>query len=243
MKIAHMLILPALAACLSLAPAAAQDDYRLFREKAGGASLLFRGQKAYAYGILYNGTCYWSGPEFRKGSVLYDGKRYDDILLNIDAARQDLLVRIPGSIVDKVLDRSFVESFSMDGQEYLNLQFRHGSQAPSGYWAVLRDGRYQFLLRISKVLEQDIDGRKQNQTGYDGPYRQNVHQTFTRTATYRLVCPDGKIVPVRRRRDLLKLFEPSLRREIRRYIGRREGSNLMPFEQYCVEVLKYVESK
>lgn len=243
MKKGLMLILLGAVAMSAVAPAWAQDDYTLFSREAGAASLLYRGQKAFAYNMLYNGTYYWNSPDFRKGRVLYDGKGYDDLLLNVDAARQDLLVRIPGSVVDKVLDRRFVEEFTIEGQRFLNLQVLYGDAAPSGYWAVLHDGTIQFLCRVSKTLEQDIDGRKHDQTGYDGPFRMNVYQVFTRSAAYRLVFPDGRIVPVRRRRDILRQFEPSLRREIRRHLRQREDVSLMSFEQYAVAALKYQDSK
>ncbi|MBR0224361.1 MAG: hypothetical protein IJL93_08830 [Bacteroidales bacterium] len=224
-------------------PASAQEDYRLFRERAGASSLLYRGQKAFAYNMLYNGTCYWTSPDFREGRVLYSGKSYDNVLLNIDAARQDLLVRIPGSVVDKVVDRRFVEEFTIDGHRFLNLQTRYGDTAPSGYWEVLHEGDIQFLCRVSKRMEQDVEGRKQDLTGYDGVFRLNVYQVFTRSVAYQLVFPDGRIIPVRRRRDILRPFEPSLRREIRRHLRQRENVNLMPFEQYAVEALKYLDSK
>ena len=71
----------------------------------------------------------------------------------------------------------------------------------------------------------------------------NVYQVFTRSAAYRLVFPDGRIVPVRRRRDILRQFEPSLRREIRRHLRQRENVSLMSFEQYAVAALKYQDSK
>lgn len=223
--------------------AAAQDDYTLFREQAGLASLLYRGQKAYTYNLLYNGTFYWNSPEFQNGTVLYDGKTYADVQLNIDAARQDLLVRLPGSTTDKVLDERFVASFTLGGRQFLNLQYLYGPDAPAGYWEVIHEGSARLLMRVTKTLEQDIDGRKWDQTGYEGTYRPNIYQTFVRSAAYRCVFENGEILTLRRRSDLLKHFEPSFRREIRRHIRHREVAANLSFENFCKEVLNYVESK
>ena len=243
MKTGKMLVLAGWLALSCWHPAKAQDDYALFRAEAGSASLLYRGQKAYVHNLLFNGTYYWSDPGFRSGSVVYNGKRYDDVSLNIDAARQDLLVRIPGSIMEKVVEESYTEEFTIAGNRYLNLRFLLGEEAPTGYWRVLHDGPVRLLLRVSKRLEPDMDGRKRNETGYDGVYRPNVYQTFTRQTDYCCLWEDGTVVPVRRRRDLLKQFEPALRREIRRHVSRREGSGLMNLEQYCMDVLRYVEAR
>lgn len=69
--------------------ACAQDDYTLFRDRAGESSILFRGHKSYDYYMLFNGTPFWTSPEYHPGTVIYSGKFYHDIELNIDAARQD----------------------------------------------------------------------------------------------------------------------------------------------------------
>ena len=238
-----MLVFTVLLAFLCLVPARAQDDQALFQSQAGGASLLYRGRKAHIHNLLYNGTYYWTDPGFRQGSVLYNGKQYDDVQLNIDAARQDLLVRIPGSIMEKVVDERYTESFTLGGDRFLNLRFLYGETAPAGYWQVLHDGPIRFLLQVSKRMEQDLDGSKSSQTGYDGVYRDKIYQVFIRQASYCCLREDGTVVPVSRRRDVLKLFEPSLRREIRRHVNRRENSGMFLFEHYCTEVLQYVESR
>ena len=237
------LLLCALLAVLCQEPAAAQDDQALFQAQAGGASLLYRGRKAYIRNELFNGTYYWSDPGYKKGSVVYNGKRYDDVLLNIDAARQDLLVRIPNSVIEKVVDERYTESFTIGDIRFLNLRFLCGETAPEGYWQVLHDGPIRFLLQVYKRKEQDLEGSKGNQTGYDGPYRDKVILIYTRQVAYCCLREDGTVVPVRRRRDLLKMFEPSLRREIRRHVNRREGDGMIGFELYCTEVLQYVESR
>ena len=243
MKKGKRLVCACMLVLCCLQPALAQNDYTLFQAEAGGASLLYRGQKAYIHNLLFNGTYYWSDPGFRSGSVVYNGKRYDNVQLNLDAARQDLLVRIPGSILEKVVDRRYTEEFTMSGYRFLNLQFLCGEEAPEGYWQVLHEGPIRLLLRVSKQLEQDLDGRKRDETGYDGVYRPNIYQVFTRQVAYCCLREDGTVVPVRNRREFLKQFDPSLRREIRRHVKRREGSGFMSFDHYCADVLKYVESR
>ena len=223
--------------------AAAQDDYAVFSGEAREASLLYRGHKAFEYSLLYNGTYFWESPEFRTGDVIYCGKEYRDVELNIDAARHELIVRIGNGISPKVLGREYVQECHFGGRHFLNLQFLNGPEAPSGYWEVLTEGRNKVLCRVDKHLEQDLDGNKRDQTHYVGTYRPNVYQTFVYLATYCFLMEDGRIVPVRRRQDVFKLLDKSQRSEVRRLLRRKEASGRLPFDRFCMEVAQYLETR
>ena len=233
-----------LLACLSVLPAFAQDDYALFREEAGGASLLYRGQKAFVYNMLFNGTYYWSSPVFSRGEVRYNDNVYHDVLLNIDAVRQDLLVRQVAGIGEKVLTKELVEECTFGGDRYLNLKFFYGEDAPEGYWKVLYDeGRAKMLVQVRKILEQDVENRRRGETGYDGPYRLNVYQVFTYRVAYLYVTESGDFVRIHRRSDLLRQFAGHDRRDIRRHVRHLDGAGFLSLDRYCIEALKYAESR
>ena len=223
--------------------AAAQDDYALFRQGAGEASLLFRGHKAFEYDHLFNGTPYWISPDYLPGTVIYNEKPYRDIELNINAARQELIVRIARGVSHKALEQEFVRECTIGGRRFLNLRYLYGPAAPSGYWEVLYDGKNKFVRRVTKQLEPDVDGSKRDQTHYEANYRYDVYKTFTYSAQYCCVKEDGTIVPVRRRGDVRKLIDKPLRREVRRHIRRLEGSELMSFDRYFVEVVRYLDTR
>lgn len=229
----------------ALAPpaASAQDDYSLFRARAGNASLLYRGHKAFDYTIAYNGTYWWSDPEFHEGEVIYNEKRYEGIYLNIDAARQDLVVRTGYGVSLKALERSLVRECSFAGKRFLNLQYIKGPDAPLGWWEVLYDGQCRILRRVNKSLEQDIEGRKQEQTHYAGEFRYNVYQVFTWSADYLYESPEGELKPLKRRGDVLRLFDKERRRQVRRSLHERDAMGRLPFDIYCVEAAKYLESR
>ena len=244
MKRPHaLLLLAVLLGILFPAQAAAQDDYSLFSERAGNASLLYRGNKAFQYILRFNGTYYWHTPVFIPGDVVYNGKRYSDILLNIDASRQDLVLRLADGVSAKVLERDHVRECTFGGRHFLNLQNLYGEAAPSGYWEVLYDGRSKIVRRVVKTLENDMEGNKRGQTHFEGEYRPHVFQTFTYSETYCYVSEDGKVIPLKRRRDLLRLIDKTQRREVRRHIRSLETTGMLPFDTYCVEGIKYLETR
>lgn len=236
-------LLVAVLALSGVGTAAAQDDYALFRDGAGDASLLFRGHKSYEYNMLFNGTYFWTSPIYRPGTVVFNGKQYRDIELNIDASRQDLIVRIGKGVSNKVLEREFVQECTIEGSRFLNLQYLYSEEAPFGYWEVVYDGQAKVLRRVVKRLEQDIDGNKRDETHYEGVYRDNLYQTFIYTVTYCFLQEDGSILPVRRRKDVFRLIDKSQRREVRRHIHGLESSGQLPFDRFCAEVARYMETR
>lgn len=229
----------------SLLPARAQgDDEAFYREEAGSASVLFRGHQAHSYNIRYNGTYWWDSPVFLTGDVSYNGKLYRQLVLNVDAARQELVVRSAATPFGKVLSREFVTAFTLDGRRFLNLGQIVGPQGPGGYWEILYDGRTKFLRRISKKLLDDYNGAKRQMMAEGDPYDPNIHQTFVRDVSYGCLTEDGRFVPIRTKQQLRKLYAP-LRREIRRHVAAAEGryNTSMNLEDYGIAVLTFVESR
>lgn len=222
---------------LAAIPAAAQDDAALYMEQAGGSALLYRGHRAYGYPTPFNGTYYWYGPEYREGSVIYNGKHYDNLLLNVDAVRQDLLVK---SRDGKVLDPDYVTSFMMGGHKFLNLRNIYGEAAPSGYWEVLYDGRAKVLKQVVRILMQDLEGNLRSAMGYDGEYKAGVYNVFVYEEKFCYMAEDGTLTPIRRRGQILRFYKDH-KRVISRHISHMESSGMLPMEQYCVEVVKYAE--
>jgi len=223
---------------------AQSPDEAFFRQEAAEASILYRGHQAYAYNIHYNGSPWWSGASYGTGDVRYNGKMYHGLALNVDAARQELLVRQAAGQGGKVLSRAFVEWFSLDGRRFVNLQALSGPQAPAGYWEVLFDGKTRFLRQVSKTLHKDFNGEKRQMIGEGEPYDLRIHDTFVRDVRYCLLTEAGQVVPVRSKSQIRNLF-PEQRKDIRRHVAALENrfNRSMSLEEYGMEVLKYVEAR
>ena len=220
----------------------AQDDYDMYMREAGSAAVLYRGHQAYAYAIRFNGTYWWSKPEYRMGDVLYNGRQYRNVPLNIDAARQELVIQSANGVGNKVLASEFVDSFSIEGRRYLNLRRLAGPDAPDGYWQVLCDGEHKFLKQITNRLVQDMDGSKQMLIGDSDNYRTDVYNTFVQDVSYCYLAPDNTATPVRTKRQLLNLFKDR-KREIRHRLNVLEAKGHLSLEQYGTEIIKLVESR
>ena len=197
------LLMSALALCLSLPSAYAQDvhDYaegKAFLDKAGNNAALFRGRQALRYNILYNGTNYWYSPEFSEGGVMWDGTWYDGVWLNIDAYTNDALALPVEGITPVVLDMAHVDWLTMDGTRYVNLR-KKGYDVAEGYYEVVWEkGNETVYRKISKRVVNDTSNS--TFTGY-------AMDNFDTNESYFLE-KEGVLTPLRRRKTARFLRNP-----------------------------------
>lgn len=218
----------------------AQDDYRAYREKADIASTFFRGRQAVIYPFVFNGTYYWESSQFRKGDIRYNGKLYYDVMLNINAARQELEAKSPNGVFNVLLNSGCVEWFVIDGVKYVNPSF-YGWEGAPGYWQVLYDGKARVLRQVVKTLDRDLEGYYGAQLRFNDPnYRADAQYLFVGSEKYCIVAEDGTVTPLPRRSAFLKLYKP-YKKSIKRHISGLEERKTLSLGEFLTEAVEYVE--
>lgn len=182
---------------------AAQTPYEVFKEAAGAQSVLFRGRQATQYAFHFNGNPYWDMPEFRLGNLEYNEKIYENVLLNIDAVSQDVLVKYEESMPAISLYREDVGTVFIGGNKYRNLSAEGVEGAPVGFFLVLLEGGGQeVFMQVTKALQKAVDNRNGKPIGYYDPdYDPTVLEFFDYTAKY-YSLKDGVLTKVGRRKAL-----------------------------------------
>ena len=146
---------------------------------------IFRGKLPNVYPYRYNGTYYWFTKDFRYGDVLYNGRLYEHILLNVDACEQELQVRPVEKESALVVFRDQVAWFTMDGTRFVNLRYLGWTEAPAGYYEVVRDGETPLLRQVEKVLRIDSNGSGYRLIGYQDPeYDASLRNFFNLKETF-----------------------------------------------------------
>ena len=234
-------LFPLLAGWLSC-PVFGQDatDYERFREASGPLSIIFQGRQSTEYGFPYNGTCYWTSPQFEEGSLCYRGKVYTGLLLNINAAEQELICSLPGSTVRGVLDGTDIDWVMMGGKKYVPAESISTATLPSGFWEVVYEGDALVVKQIRRLLRKDMDGALRARAEYDGLYRRNIHDIFIAEINYYHIAPDGTVTPLRRNRDIRNLY-PDRKKELGRHMRHLESNRLLSQERYYQEAMSFVE--
>lgn len=180
----------------------AQDksEYELFSEAAGSKSVLYRGQSATKYMLRYNGHYFWDTREYKPGTVMYNGKLYKDVLLNVDACEQELLTRVSMGSSEIKLQREYVEWFQIGEDRYVNLKLQNVAEnVADGFYIEHITPSGPVYFRVEKLLNSSVN----NNNGYSGIgyddeyYMSDVYDCFIIQRRYYII-KKGKLKKVGR---------------------------------------------
>lgn len=161
----------------------------------GKNAVLFRGRRAFNYNVKYNGHCYWQTPEFKLGEIDYNGKHYEDVLLNIDANREEVLVKGKDFIVAIALITDEIERFSIAGDQFVRPEGPRKKNCPDGFYQILNPGADNVVYKkVHKIFTSNTNNNNENNgaaIGYEDPnYDVTVINFFEYNAKY-FIRKDG----------------------------------------------------
>lgn len=180
------------------------EDFKSFKADAAELLNLYRGAAPIQYRFHYTGTYFAYQDEYVKGNIIYNGKLYSDVLLNLNCHSDDLQVKIEKSDLIVILNKDFVNSFSIGNHYYINIGRRAtgnvylpGSNEdermegvergfideslPAGYYEVMYDGEMKLLKKTKKTY-----GERINQSAGTDP-KSAIERSFSTTYSYYLV--------------------------------------------------------
>lgn len=184
--------------------AAAQTSHE-YEEYAGAAreqSMLFRGRQATSYTYLhYNGTYFWTSPDFKEGTVMYNGKLYTGVQMNIDASEHQLLVRYASGMPSVIVSKDYVTYFTIGNDRFINASAL-GLTDDACYLQVLSDGDNKVYYRVLKVLSSSSNNVNGSMIGYHDPnYNEGYTKFFHLRAQY-FTMENGALKKISRRKAM-----------------------------------------
>lgn len=148
------------------------------REKA----MLYRGMMAPQYRFSYNGTFYAEQKEFLEGEIMYNGRLYRGVPLNIDACTGLVVVRSGHCFA---LDPDYVEYAVIGKSRYENF--------PEGLMKVIyRTDDLTIYSHTRKELRHDSNYHNGDDIGYEDPnYNPSVTSYFMKVVKYYVLDREG----------------------------------------------------
>lgn len=199
-------ILLSIIGCLSLF---AQTENSQYMQEAGPLSTLYRGKLPVQYPYQYNGTYYLEGKQFQRGSVYYNGKLYENVLVNLDASKQELQVKVSENVSGVVLFQEWVNYFTIGNRLFLNLRYMGYTEAPEGYFELTKDGSTPLLVQVKKVFTSRVGDHNGDEIGYYDPeYNPSLVNYFSKQESYYSITA-GKVVKIRKSAYRRALNSPS----------------------------------
>ena len=186
-----------------------QDENKQYLQEVGGLSTLYRGTLPAQYPYQINGTYFWEEKRFRDGSVYYNGKLYEGVLVNVDASRQDLQVRANESTAPVVLIKDWVCYFTIGKSFFVNLNYMGYTEAPDGYFELVKDGEKPVFVQVTKVFTSRPGNHNGPEIGYVDPnYNDDLVNYFAKRESYYTI-EGGKVVKMKRRAYKKAMKTPS----------------------------------
>ena len=212
-------------------------ELKAFEDAVGNGSVLFRGKQATAYERRANGNPYWSSNDFVPGEIVFEGIFYDNILINIDAVAEEVLVRKAENPIAIALSPEKVSVVTTRDSRFESVR-DDVENIPKGLYEVFGNGREKIYKHVSKRLMNSSQYMNGAPIGYNDPaYRSDLSDYYAINKVYYFQDSEGRFSRIRGKRALLRKF-PERRSEIRKALS---ASKLdlpgVDFDAYCMEVL------
>jgi len=221
---------------MTLTLLSAQDEYSSFINIAGVNSALFKGATPLLYRIVHTGTYYAYEKTYLGGEVVYNGKLYKGVKLNLNSHLDALIVWDTISKKTIELNKEYVERFSIGHRNFINIKERDesGVMEPA-YYEVLYRNSVTLYKRIFKVYNESINQE------YISSSR-GIIRKFVPTIKYYLKKDSGTFT-IKRRGDIFSLY-PDMKREMRKHI-RNSGIYFSKenMDAALVSILTFVDTK
>ena len=170
---------------------------------------IFRGKLPGVYPYKYNGTYYWDRKEFQAGDVLYNGRLYKDVLMNVDAYLDELEVRPLANTSAMVVFRDQVAWLTMGPKTFVNLRYLGYTEAPVGFYEVLRDGETPLLRKVQKQIRFDGNNSGINMIGAENEdFNSQIHNFFQLIETF-YALEKGQLRKISKRNLRRRLAAPA----------------------------------
>lgn len=119
---------------------------------------LYRGGQYAEYAfMLKEGHPYFGEERLRKGTVVYNGILYDNVLLLYDEVKDLLVIPDPLKVFKISLISYQVDSFTIEDHSFVRLNDSlNRSQPENGYYEQLYKGHVSLLKRERKIVQEDI---------------------------------------------------------------------------------------
>jgi hypothetical protein len=143
-----------------------QCAQRDFQAESGFFSLLHTGRVPDLYPPgSYNDSPFLYSSEFIQGSLSYDGRVYERLLLNLNAHKDQLYILSPnkynpGQMIE--IDPLFIDFFLLKGEKFIYYAPESASSVLPGYYALLYEGSVmQLLHHTAKSYFERLDQKYQ----------------------------------------------------------------------------------
>ena len=213
-----------------------------FSAPADTQSVLYRGRMARRYAKTYNGTPYWDSTGTALGRVMYNGRLYEEVYVDVNACEQQLCVRPKLTYAPVNPVREELSWFTKGDRLFVNMVYQGYEEASEGFYEVLFDGTSTLIYRVDKFLTTEPGDHNGKSIGYYDDDYNTEFLSFYRIEEAFYLLRYGQMIRFHGAKGLVRLY-PEKKKELKRFI-RQSGMNLsnMPRVEKVLSVMRRAES-
>lgn len=137
--------------------AAVNNAIAVYQQFRGHESNLYIGLALEQSNVSAKGSAYYGTNDWFRGSVFYDGAKYDSVLLKYDLVRDELIALNPVTRNAFYLFKQRVDYFTLGNKTFINLRKGRGASLPSeGYYEQLAKGSLTLLEKHTKSYQESF---------------------------------------------------------------------------------------
>lgn len=184
------------------------------------------------YDIILKNNDRFYFQNYTLGSVVYDNQLYNNVLLNYDINNDDLIIK-PNGENDKmpiVLNKSKVNSFYVNGKNYINLGYNKISNnevVPGFYEEVFLNNNMNFYIRHIKDKRQIINENL-------------VFDDFTEITSY-IILYKNQCYKITNKKSLTTIF-PELKKNINEFYSNNSSFEKSNKAKFLEDLFKYLNT-
>ena len=120
-------------------------------------NVLYNGPFHYSYPMIKQGSPYFSGEAWQKGSVVYEGIVYDNVLMKYDLVKDQLIVMIgEKGHMPLELFSPRIKEFSYKDLKFIFIPRSSPLSLKEGFYQQLSNGKITALCKTENTLEEII---------------------------------------------------------------------------------------
>lgn len=201
----------------------------VYHQSFGDQAALYNGSRYGEYLYKFKeGDPYFNSPQPIAGTVIYDGVKYDNVLMRYDEIKDELVINDQGNRIQLLKEK--VEYFSLFNSNFIKIKTdgHANNLVSSGFYNLLYKGKVCLLKKQIRTTKDDLS--------IGGELQISVEEK-----DYYYIKKDDKFYPIKSKGDLLDVFGDK-KKEVQQFIKANDLSFRKERQNMLVKTTAYYDS-
>jgi hypothetical protein len=192
-------------------------------------SHIYNGKEEVNYNFKMVGHPYIDSPEWKKGSIDYDGSIYTNVFLNFNLITQQIIVLHYDGFLKVQLVKEKIKTFSFANRYFVNQISKKKEDSDfDGFYELLSDGKAKLLVRRVKKIDETYTSSR-------------IEREVSQKSEY-FIFHSGKYNEVKSKKSVIKVFADR-KAEIQKFLAENKIRFNADRELATIKITEFYNAK